>query len=515
MGRMLLIAAVVLLVSSSVALAQGASPSDVELAALESLKGKLTGTLIWESNRTGHWELYVANANGTGARKLTNFAPDGKKMPYGDYLRPQISPDGKWATFAYSATRPKPCEVWIVDMETGEARSLTEGAPLNWTADGSGIFYVYESNLWKIDLVAGETRRLNNVKLPVDGAYGSMVGSVLQDLSAAIFRSSRTNEYFVMNQAKTVKTMGGCESRFTTDGRYLYWVQGPKDFRVWDMQADTEHQVLGTPPVEPFNYTYCPTITDDNRWMLYGASPNQHSHTTSDYEVYVQELRDLKPTGQPVRLSFNGKTDRWPYIWLGDANPLPDGPYDVAGNPNMNPPPPPLSIFTFADNGAGPDMGGAWGTWPEEGACRAVATYVDEDAADGGGGSMRIDYRIGGDPNAVAVWITPNGGTLDLTAYDRLAIYARGDIPSFTVVAKDRNDDGSEVNGSADYFVKGVTGKWQRFELPLSKFQPRERGAAFDWRSVKLVSIALVGDRDEPEGMLQIDNITALPIGAN
>jgi hypothetical protein len=88
----------------------------------------------------------------------------------------------------------------------------------------------------------------------------------------------------------------------------MYWVRGPKNFRIWDIANDTEQQLLGVPTVEPYNYTYCPTLSVNDRWILYGASPSEHSHTTSDYEIFIQEMRDYQPVGQPVRLTFNPRT---------------------------------------------------------------------------------------------------------------------------------------------------------------------------------------------------------------
>ena len=102
----------------------------------------------------------------------------------------------------------------------------------------------------------------------------------------------------------------------TADGRYMFWVNRPKDFRAWDVAANREIPFLGEPASQPHNYTYFPTVTPDLRWVAYGASPNQHDHSTSDYEVYVQEMTDWQPVGPPVRLSWHGRTDRWPYLWI-------------------------------------------------------------------------------------------------------------------------------------------------------------------------------------------------------
>ena len=45
--------------------AAGGSPTEAERQALASLRGKPAGLIVWESNRSGSWELYAMNADGT------------------------------------------------------------------------------------------------------------------------------------------------------------------------------------------------------------------------------------------------------------------------------------------------------------------------------------------------------------------------------------------------------------------------------------------------------------------
>jgi hypothetical protein len=493
----------------------GSAQTDAERAALEQLKGRIAGEIVWESNRTGQWEIYGMNADGTGARQLTHLGKGSDPRAYDSYLRPRISPDGKTVLFAYGQQHA-PVEVWIVPSQGGEARKLTVGSPLNWGPDGKGIFFLRDSQVWRYDMATGEEARVHPAKMPVDGRSGDTVGTVRADLKAAVFRAPRSNEYFSLDEGKTIKKMGGCEPRISADGRYVYWVQGPQDFRVWDTVTNEEHELLGTPDNHPHDYTYFPTVSADGRWLLCGASPGEHSHSTSDYEILLQELQNWRPVGKPVRLTFNPQTDRWPYLYVapaGTAAALPDGPYDVAANPRTTPPPAPLTIFSFAEQDAGPDFGGYWGMWPEEGGCRGTATFMRGDDAEGnGGGSIRVDYQIDGEPNSVALWITPRGGMVDLSAYDRFVIHAKGDVPSFTLVVKDRNSEEEETpKGVADYFVKGITTRWQRFELPFADFKPRVRGATADWNGIKLIAVALIDPYDPLSGTLQVDNLQALP----
>lgn len=297
------------------ALGEGVQPSDAELAQLAALPGRVNGIVVWESNRDGAWDLFRIGTDGAGFAKITRFAERRDALAYNGYLRPRVSPDGRTVLFAYGR-KNAPVEAWVVGIDGGEPRKLTIGAPLNWAPDGRAFFFVRDSRLWRHLVADGRDEPVNDVALPVDGREGGMVGGVHPDLTSAVFRSPRSNEYFSFARAETVKTMGGCEPQFTFDGRYLYWVNGPRDFKVWDSQTDTERQFLGRPPVEPYNYTYFPTVTPDRRWVAYGASPSQHDHNTSDYEVYLQELRDWQPEGEPVRLTWHPRTDRWPYLWV-------------------------------------------------------------------------------------------------------------------------------------------------------------------------------------------------------
>jgi hypothetical protein len=193
-----------------------------------------------------------------------------------------------------------------------------------------------------------------------------MVGGLRADLRAAVFRT-RKNEYFLFDEGKSVMTTGGCEPGFTADGRFMYWVEGPRDFRAWDIAAGREIRFFGRPPVRPYDYTYFPTVSGGNRWLTYGASPGQHDHSKSDYEIFVQELDGWRPVGRPVRLSWDKRTDRWPHLHVygegAPPTPLPGlvadswarhAPEDAAP---ARPVPAPPEVFPVADERAPDEVG--------------------------------------------------------------------------------------------------------------------------------------------------------------
>jgi|LSQX01.3.fsa_nt_gb hypothetical protein len=486
--------------------AQGGSPSAEEAAALAALKGQISGRIVWESNRTGAWELYVMNADGTGARRLTSMGTPGDPLASNVYRRPQFSPDGSEILFANGKARA-PIECWLADPDSGDVRRLCVGCPLNWLPDGSGFFFLRDKQIWRYDLAAGQESLA--LPLTIASADPDTVGHVAPDLSVGVFRFAK-NEYIRLSDGAVLKTTAGCEPGMAADGRTMYWVNGPKDFRVWDPQTDTEQEMLGTPPVEPFNYTYFPTVTRDNKWLMYGASPSQHDHTTSDYEVYLHRLDNWKPAGEPVRLTFNSGTDRWPFLWLGRTQAL-SGTYDVAANRATNPPPPPLSVFSFAKDGAAPDWGGDTGLWPQAEGCGGEAVWQAEDAEGGSGGSMRITYGIAAEPHSFSMWFAP-GRNVDLSAFDRFVIYARGDQPTFTLVVKDASSDpeGATEAGIADITVRGVSNQWKRFEVPFADFTPRVAGSRINWGAINHAGVAIIGGRNSNAGTLEVDNLRAV-----
>ena len=480
------------------------TPSAAERSALEQLRGTLSGRIVWESNRTGQWELYAMNADGTDARQITHLAKTGDSRAYSEYLRPRFSPDGRTILFGYGKARA-PCEVWIMPADDGTPRKLTVGNPLNWASDNRRIYFVRDSLVRVIDAETGRESVVNQTRVPTDGRSGGMVGTLAPDLKSAVFRTSKQNEYFVFDPPKTVKTMGGCEPRITPDGRHLYWVLGPKNFQAWEIGTKREHQLLGVPPVKPFNYTYFPTVSADARWLLYAASPGDHSHSTSDYEVYLLRLKDWRPVGEPVRLTFNKRTDRWPFLWLDPGKAPPRAApavVDVDGD---------VPIFMFASEDATPEFGGDWGLWPQGDGCRGDATFLPDADADGGpGGAMRIDYVIREQPQSFSLWITSGDRPADLSGLDRFTIRAKGSVPSFTLVVKDRNaTDPDAPDGIADCLVTGVTDEWQTLEMPFTTFRPRKRGTRVDWGSIHHLGISMIAPANAPAGRLFADNIRA------
>jgi Tol biopolymer transport system component len=94
--------------------------------------------IAFVSNRTGTYNVYVVNADGSGLRRLTQFRS-------GDLGRPALSPDGKSVIFGRAKTANGDSDLWIVATDGHGLRDLTpgpsdDGSP-SWSPDGTKILF--------------------------------------------------------------------------------------------------------------------------------------------------------------------------------------------------------------------------------------------------------------------------------------------------------------------------------------------------------------------------------------
>jgi len=488
-------------------------PDPGEQEALAGLKGKIAGRIVWESNRDGSWQLYTMNADGTGARRLLRAE--------GDCTQAQIAADGK--TVLYTHELPgKPPQLRLVGVDGGGDRTLVDNAAMGvWRRGGRAVQFLRRpqkgKDRWETreyDLSSGNERLL----FPRPGiGYEPEVHSGIGDDEGARFViwSPKPRGTWVVSPDGRLQAHvhGGCEGQVAEGGRYGYGVFRAGRLVRFNLSDGGDMQTM-LELKGPWDHTYFPRVPAGANWLIYGACPpDQHNQDVSDYELFLVPLIDWKASGRPVRLTFNSRTDRWPDLWLappGEGNPLPDGPYDVASNRATNPPPP-LWLFSFSRKDAKPEFGGDWGLWPQEQGCRGEATFMDNEDAEGGkGGSMKIDYDISAAPRSFSLWMTAGPRKVDLSAYDRFVVYARGSVPSFTLVVKDQSaGDPDAPDGIAESGVGELTDDWRRFEVLFRDFVPRRPGARIDWRTVNHVGICAIAPQDAESGTIWVDNLRA------
>ncbi len=119
--------------------------------------------IAFESDRSGNWEIWVLNVDGSGLTQLTDHPRDDRY--------PAWSPDG--STIAFTSDRSGNWEVWAMDANGGNPRNLTNAPSRDryamWSPKGAGPARI-----------AFNTQRDGNQEIYVMNADGSNQRNVSQ-----------------------------------------------------------------------------------------------------------------------------------------------------------------------------------------------------------------------------------------------------------------------------------------------------------------------------------------------
>ncbi len=120
--------------------------------------------IVFVSERTGNYEIWLADADGKNQTQLTDSGASAGS--------PRFSPDGKFIVYDEQAAGGS--DIFIISVNGGAWRSLTENAGNNflpaWSVDGKWIFFVSnragDEQMWKIPASGGEA-----VQITKQGAF--------------------------------------------------------------------------------------------------------------------------------------------------------------------------------------------------------------------------------------------------------------------------------------------------------------------------------------------------------
>ncbi|MBM3213403.1 hypothetical protein FJZ36_00580 [Candidatus Poribacteria bacterium] len=316
--------AVLLLITLARTGVAAAGPSAAEL---EELAAVGSGFVVWESNRTGLWRIWMRDLDGSPPRQLS------PEEPGRNHFSPMISPDGKRLVYisyprgdaAHLAARSAKAPLYLVDMATGERRVLVENAR-NYGGDRSAVWLSDEALAYidgdgvsqRFDVRSGTSTPLTTQGHPENGWL----------INATMTRATRGHPaQFALYDAKSRQiteqpAYGGCEAYFSHDGVWGYWMAGaggPVNRVRLSTNEPSTILALDDARLPPErNYVYFPHFSSDGRLFTFAASPDQHDHDNSDYDVFVapSDPATLEIVGKPVRMTFDAGVDRYPNVFV-------------------------------------------------------------------------------------------------------------------------------------------------------------------------------------------------------
>ena len=228
----------------------------------------LDGTRIaFASNRSGSHEIWVCEADGSNAAKLTSFG--------GPYVSaPAWSPDGR--RIAFDARPGGKSEIHIIKADGGKPERLRgtqndSGTP-SWSRDGKWIYFFSnrsgKNQLWKVPAGGGDPMQITKQ----GGTYGveSPDGKFVYYLLA--WEEGHNTELWRVpveggEEMRIVESV--CPQFFSVVERGIYFFSGSENpsvrfFHFATGKVETVSKVEGS---VAFGFSVSP----DSRWLLYSA----------------------------------------------------------------------------------------------------------------------------------------------------------------------------------------------------------------------------------------------------
>ncbi len=291
--------------------------------------------VVWESTRldgnTSHVFLMKVDPEGEQASAPQQLTSEGGRAP-------MWSPDGRYISFMHPVTEA----THVMRADGSDERQVFDGKPLFWIKGGSDDIACSKGNLdvYRVDPATGASELMfrrqdfahfqKNVMQPGgithDGRY-MVVGTDLYRYGHkgdnGTFTASFAAAIVDLTDKEKVYFFGsGCAPRTPPAGDEVYHVCGdcPTKPDVYRMRlSDLDTRASYEPELahadEDWGHSYMPRISNDNRWLVYGATTGCHDAWSCDYEIFIHRLRSGQTTR--TRMTFSGANDRAPDLFVG------------------------------------------------------------------------------------------------------------------------------------------------------------------------------------------------------
>ena len=268
-----------------------------------SFRNGLAGKIVFQSDRSGNWDIYAMNADGSNLVQLTDD-PGADEYPV-------WSPDG--SQIAFYSDRDGNCNIYLMNADGSNQRRLTDHPAHDrspaWSPDGKRLAF--------------DSERDNDLEIYLINADGSGLAqwtdsigkNILPDWSPDGNRIVYTgNRYlgwnvYAMNldHADDRRLTGGhgaCRPDWSPDGRKIAYVSQEADGKgdIWIMNPDGSEQTRVT--TDDQNYDYYPAWSPDGKSIAYAKTPDKNTGNWELHVISADGTTDVPLTDHPARDAF-------------------------------------------------------------------------------------------------------------------------------------------------------------------------------------------------------------------
>lgn len=233
-------------------------------------QSSLQGKIVFSSDRSGPWRIWLVNANGGELRQVTKGESEEHDVD------PVFSADG--ARILFSSTRGGRIGVWQATLSGEEPERICDGDQAEWAPGRKAIALRRDNRIWVRDLASGQERAVSPDSWPTcSGPAWHPTGKTL----AFAARWDAGNGIYIApseggEPVKVYDKKGACEPHFTPDGGLIVY---ETETNICTIQSNGEKnravtfqagiQRYGRPSPDGKHIVYCQGVTEKGPWNLY------------------------------------------------------------------------------------------------------------------------------------------------------------------------------------------------------------------------------------------------------
>lgn len=258
------------------------------LCALPLSAAPWTGRIVFSSDRSGPWRIWVINGDGSGPQQLTTRDTDDHDVD------PVYSPpDGK--SILFTSTRGATTGVWRMRSDGSMPERVCEGDQAEWSPDGLSIVLRRDGRILTHRLDNGSERAVSPADWPrcsapawsPDGKH--IAFAALKKIGNAIYVVPEAGG----TPAKVFDRKGACEPHWSPDGSRIIY---ETETHIWTIAPDGANNRLMTyfGGVQRYaryspdgqHIVFCQGLSEAGPWELYimpaaGGTPQKLTESDS------------------------------------------------------------------------------------------------------------------------------------------------------------------------------------------------------------------------------------------
>jgi Tol biopolymer transport system component len=313
-------------------------PSGDEQKALDGLKGRINGKIVWSTSRANSkHDIWIMNADGSEQKPLT-------KDPNTVDWFPRFSPSGSTVLFCRSksgwvseteAEVNTKWDLWTIKADGADEKKVADDAVWGtWRPSGDEIVFARESKVFTKILSTGVEKEIFDAAVKFKKSTFAQQPELSPNgkfLAMTLRGTTRQTGIFNLETQVWTTTGAGCEISWFPDNKAVIRMnegQGNGGTEILKFDIDETGKPVSLPAGLSIDkkfrfmdlpgrrsHEYFPQISPDGQWMVWGVTQYGQEHDIYDYEIYVWKIgADQK---NAVRLTFQSGNDRWPDIFIG------------------------------------------------------------------------------------------------------------------------------------------------------------------------------------------------------